>query len=107
MTNTSAPTSVPTRTCVGCGEKGSRDDLVRIVVARQSTLVVDTRKQMPGRGAWLHPDRACADKARRSGRLLRSLRLGETDNGTWMTVEDFFAAKAGCETPKQRKRVGS
>ncbi|WP_407653635.1 YlxR family protein [Cellulomonas alba] len=38
-------------------------------------LVVDERRRMPGRGAWLHPDPGCLDLAERRRAFVRALRL--------------------------------
>lgn len=69
------------RTCVGCRRRGDRSALLRVVAvadeARPGTsrVVPDLRKRLPGRGAWLHPDADCLDKAiarRAFGRALRT-----------------------------------
>ncbi|WP_084734355.1 YlxR family protein [Rhodococcus sp. RD6.2] len=68
----------PVRTCIGCRQLAPAADLLR-VVARQVqsdgwTVVPDPRRRLPGRGAWLHPDRKClsqAEKRRAFGRALR------------------------------------
>jgi len=38
-------------------------------------LVVDERRSMPGRGAWLHPDITCFELAERRRAFGRSLRM--------------------------------
>jgi uncharacterized protein len=64
---------------VGCRTTGPRSDLLRVVATREGSsepvLVVDTGRSMPGRGAWLHPDRACLELARRRRAFGRALRL--------------------------------
>ncbi|TQF66994.1 YlxR family protein [Rhodococcus spelaei] len=75
---TRARSGFPVRTCIGCRKQALAADLLRIV-ARQVqpegwVLVPDPRRRLPGRGAWLHPDRKCliqADKRRAFGRALR------------------------------------
>ena len=51
---------------------------MRVVVTRggseEPALVVDTGRRMPGRGAWLHPDRQCLELAERRRAFPRSLR---------------------------------
>ena len=74
-----ASTDGPVRTCVGCRRKDAREALVRLVVDRAPLdvtlrVVVDERRSLPGRGAWVHPDPRCyelADKRRAVGRALR------------------------------------
>ncbi|WP_146841935.1 YlxR family protein [Cellulomonas composti] len=69
----------PVRTCVGCRATGPRSTLLRVVAAATETgapvLVVDVRRRMPGRGAWLHPDPGCLELATRRRAFGRALRL--------------------------------
>jgi predicted RNA-binding protein YlxR (DUF448 family) len=65
------------RTCVGCSGTGSAEELLRVVVAPSVhgeissaeqtpsgvTLVVDLGNKLPGRGAWVHPQPACIERA--------------------------------------------
>ena len=64
----------PVRTCVGCRQRASSDDLVRVVVA-DGALVVDLRGRRPGRGAWLHPDPDCLARALARRAFPRALRV--------------------------------
>ncbi|MSP26824.1 MAG: YlxR family protein [Myxococcales bacterium] len=69
------------RTCVGCGTRASSSEsqleIVRIafVPASDGALgcVVDIGRRGVGRGAWLHPRRACIENAARHG-LARAAR---------------------------------
>lgn len=65
----------PIRTCLGCRSRRPRRELVRLVVDR-GVVAVDARRDRPGRGAWVCPDEACAERALRDGgrRLRRALR---------------------------------
>ena len=45
------------------------------VVAVDGHLVVDTRRRLPGRGAWLHPGPDCLAKAERRRAFPRALRV--------------------------------
>ncbi|WP_343078275.1 YlxR family protein [Kineococcus aurantiacus] len=70
------PAPHPQRTCVGCRRRGDRSSLLRVVVApdAEGLLLVDVRRRLPGRGAWLHQSTAClelADKRRAWPRALR------------------------------------
>lgn len=69
----------PLRTCVGCRATGPRSALLRVVVDHDTTgtpvLVVDVGRRMPGRGAWLHPDPGCLEKAERKRAFGRALRV--------------------------------
>ena len=62
------------RTCVGCRERASRADLLR-VVAVGDRLVPDPARRLPGRGASVHPDLRCVDLAEKRRAFPRALRL--------------------------------
>ena len=51
----------PQRTCIGCRRKGPRSELLRLVAeaSGSSAVLVDERRRMAGRGAWLHPSEKC------------------------------------------------
>jgi predicted RNA-binding protein YlxR (DUF448 family) len=52
----------PVRTCVGCRQHGNRADLLRLV-SIQGLLSVDSAKNLPGRGVWLHSNLNCLQTA--------------------------------------------
>ena len=62
------------RTCVGCGIRAQRSELIRVVASTDGHLHVDARRQLPGRGAWFHPEARCLDLARTRRAMGRSLR---------------------------------
>ena len=66
---------VPLRTCVGCRERGEKAGLVRLVVGYGDVVRVDRTGSAPGRGAYVHPDRACIEAAIVRGALSRALRV--------------------------------
>ena len=65
---------IPTRTCVGCGVRADRSELVRLVAAGDE-IVPDAAGRLPGRGAYLHPSLACLERAQRRRAFPRALRL--------------------------------
>ncbi len=84
---------VPQRTCVGCGEVEGKRELVRIVRDADGRVAMDVTGKRNGRGAYVHRDPACFQKAMR-GRLLRALRAeGATDQLAALT-ESFGALLA-------------
>ncbi|RCK70495.1 YlxR family protein [Desertihabitans brevis] len=70
----------PVRTCVGCRRRSSQSELIRLV-ARPGTVevLVDRRRSLPGRGAYVHPDPACTELAVRRRAIGRALRLEGVD----------------------------
>jgi uncharacterized protein len=85
------------RTCVGCRATGPRSVLLRVVTAATGELVVDERRRMPGRGAWLHPDLGCLELAERRRAFVRALRIaGPVDVApVRRTLEQLQEAAAG------------
>jgi predicted RNA-binding protein YlxR (DUF448 family) len=54
----------PERTCIGCRATVAADGLIRLALL-DGRVVVDQRRTLPGRGAWLHPDPQCLRQAMR------------------------------------------
>ncbi len=68
------------RTCVFCRGEEDRGDLIRLALDPSGALVVDYRARLPGRGAWVHPRRACVDlAAKQAGRLAKALHAPRVD----------------------------
>jgi uncharacterized protein len=61
------------RTCVGCGTRAAKSDLLR-VVAVGGDIVADPAGRQPGRGAYMHPSPDCLERARRRRAIPRALR---------------------------------
>lgn len=66
------PKSIPQRQCVGCREKKSKPELIRVVRAPDGGISLDARGKAAGRGAYLCPDPECLKKARKSRALERA-----------------------------------
>jgi len=64
---------VPVRTCIGCRKRGPKATLLRIVVS-DGVPVVDERKRLPGRGAYLCRRERCFLRADKRGALPRAFR---------------------------------
>jgi uncharacterized protein len=72
----------PTRTCVGCRGTAAKPALVRVVATPEGG-VVDPSGSAPGRGAYVHRDGTCLDRALTRNTLARALRtdLAEDEVG--------------------------
>jgi predicted RNA-binding protein YlxR (DUF448 family)/ribosomal protein L30E len=63
------------RTCVGCKQRDERGALLRLVLAGDPPAVVpDVRRGGAGRGASVHPSRACLEAAVKSGAIRRAFK---------------------------------
>lgn len=63
----------PQRTCVGCRVTTDQSDLVRLAVS-DGLVQLDPERRLAGRGAYLHADPACLDRALKRRALPRALR---------------------------------
>lgn len=53
----------PERTCIGCGMKKVKKELIRIVRGEDGTLSLDPGGRKNGRGAYICKNAECLDKA--------------------------------------------
>ena len=65
---------VSIRTCVACGNKATKQHLVRIVLTVKSDILIDPTGKKQGRGAYVCKDRMCNDGMLKKGRLEYVLR---------------------------------
>ena len=64
---------VPLRSCVFCGKKTKKMELLRIV-ATKSAVEVDRTGKLPGRGAYVCTEGDCIRESLGSGRIDSALR---------------------------------
>jgi uncharacterized protein len=65
---------VPERTCIGCGQVEPKRQMVRVVRDQVGRVEVDLTGKRAGRGAYLHKDPACWEKALQRSSLSRALK---------------------------------
>ncbi len=68
------PRHVPQRTCIACGEKGAKRELIRIVRTADGTVEIDPTGKEAGRGAYLCKARRCWEIGLKKNRLERALK---------------------------------
>ncbi len=92
------PKHVPERSCIACGQKREKRDLVRVVRGADDRVDVDLTGKKAGRGAYLCRDEACWTKAlQRRGQLEHALR-GAVSPEDRVKLQEF--ARAGLAAPK-------
>ncbi|WP_084543726.1 YlxR family protein [Boudabousia marimammalium] len=69
---------MPARMCVGCRQADGVSRLLRLVV-HDGVLIVDRKRTLPGRGAWIHPRLECVAKAEKQRAFLRAFRLSQLE----------------------------
>ena len=60
---------IPIRTCVSCGAKRPKKDLVRLVLDKEGRLVKDYSGRAQGRGAYVCEKESCMEKLSKNRRL--------------------------------------
>jgi len=65
---------IPIRTCISCGTKRDKKDLIRLVLTAGEVVVQDISGQGKGRGAYVCADKSCLMALKTSKRLNRAFR---------------------------------
>ena len=93
------------RLCIGCRTRENTANLVRVALDTTSdtrSLVLDKRRVLPGRGAWLHPDPKCLHAAVRRRAFGRALRIAGSPDIT--AVSGCFPDGEAFDAPGQENR---
>ncbi len=67
---------VPIRTCIVCGTRRRKHELVRLVLNEQGEIREDPRQKARGRGAYLCARNECRSRLKTHRRLNRVFRAG-------------------------------
>lgn len=65
---------VPIRSCISCGKKRAKGELVRLVIDNQGNVQKDHSGSLPGRGAYVCARKECWEQLERGNRLKRAFR---------------------------------
>ena len=72
---------VPERKCILTGAHDARDNLIRLALGPDGTVLPDLRAKAPGRGAWIGVDKAALEvalaKGKLKGALARAFKTGD------------------------------
>jgi uncharacterized protein len=71
---------VPLRTCVGCRGRAPKRELLRLALV-DGRVRPDVKAVAPGRGAYVHRQRACVEAAIARGALAKALGTGLREDG--------------------------
>ena len=66
---------IPQRQCVGCREMKEKRELIRVVKSPEGAVSLDFKGKLPGRGAYVCPDKECLARARKSKALERAFEM--------------------------------
>ncbi|MBN1277536.1 MAG: YlxR family protein [Deltaproteobacteria bacterium] len=65
---------IPIRTCISCGKRQSKIDLLRIVLNDKGYVVRDIDMKAEGRGAYVCTDISCLERLKIGNRLKRAFK---------------------------------
>lgn len=66
---------IPLRKCIGCGEIIPKKEMIRIVKSTENIVKLDPTGKEKGRGAYMHLNKECFEKAVKSKGLERSFKM--------------------------------
>lgn len=87
------PARDPARTCVACRREGAKRGLLRLVRRLDGTVAFDAGGRAAGRGAYLHPEPACVEQARKRRAVERSLKARVSDE-LWAELAEVLLRPA-------------
>ena len=93
--------STSVRTCVGCRQRATKSELLRVVAGDRGAgleVVPDPAGRAPGRGAHLHPTSTCLELAIRRRAFPRALRA----SGGRLATTALEAFVRGQDQPHQQ-----
>lgn len=65
----------PLRKCIGCGEMIAKKEMIRIIRTKEGDIKLDLTGKENGRGAYLHLNKECFEKAVKTKGLERSFKM--------------------------------
>ena len=65
---------VPQRTCLACGRKTAKTELLRLCCNQAGQVLIDASQRLPGRGAYVCKTSACAQLLAKKKALHHGLR---------------------------------
>jgi predicted RNA-binding protein YlxR (DUF448 family) len=88
---------MPTRSCVGCRATDEQAKLVRLVLDPSGRVKVDRKRQLAGRGGYVHDQRSCVERAVQAGGLARSFRRKTQTVNAEQLIEKLWRELSGTE----------
>ncbi len=66
---------IPLRKCIACGERKSKNELIRIVKDNEKGVNIDESGKINGRGAYVCTNIECITDVEKSNKLNRALKV--------------------------------
>lgn len=81
---------LPQRTCIGCNEKKDKKELIRIVANKENEIKVDKTGKQDGRGTYICNNINCLEKAIKSKRFQRALKVDGVPDEVFENVKKII-----------------
>lgn len=94
MANVSAQSPKRQRTCICCGKQEGKGQLHRFVRTASGQVAFDATGRAAGRGAYVC-SKECLQKACKTRRLERALRISIAPESYEQLMEEFFGCPSG------------
>jgi hypothetical protein len=92
---------IPIRTCISCGKKNAKADMVRLVTDEDGFLLLDLLMEKKGRGAYICDSRECGEGLLKNKRLQRVFRRDKPVLVAGLTRAEGFSSRKGKESRDQ------
>lgn len=79
---------IPQRTCIACRQAEGKQALLRLVRTGEG-VVLDVTGKKAGRGAYVHPQHSCWERALSASLLQRALRMNITSENLQILSQSF------------------
>ncbi|MBW1982249.1 MAG: YlxR family protein [Deltaproteobacteria bacterium] len=86
---------IPQRTCIACGAKRAKRELIRFTADAQGGIVFDFKQRQHGRGAYICKSGKCLDRVT-IGRLRKALRRYIADSCWKPTAVKEYLESSDC-----------
>lgn len=84
---------IPIRTCVGCGRKKPKGDLLRVVKGVDGSVFPDPSGKKSGRGVYICFNLDCLEGALKKKAIQRSLKINELDESLVGKVKEIIVSR--------------
>ena len=92
---------IPVRTCISCGMKRAKGDMVRLVTDEEGFLLRDLLMRREGRGVYVCNSKGCVEDLLKNKRLQRVFRCDKPVVIAGLIQSDGILSRKSTELPDQ------
>jgi|WetSurSiteA1Bulk_404760.scaffolds.fasta_scaffold58048_2 uncharacterized protein len=90
---------IPVRTCISCGSKLPKSELIKLMTDSENRLIKDNSGRLKGRGAYICAGQPCLERLLNNKHLNRQFR---TDRNIYVSHELLGIMPSGNRKPVQK-----